>query len=247
MVLPRRFPSEMAARLRLNIQNDGYVRLDVGELGGSPQLLSMLQPTFEQLGPDLYYRDGDRRRALSKLDVKVHGEDYGVELVDPSEGYYQSLRYNPAIGGIQRRYESIPAAVLRSSAVLDFILSHLELFPETIGGAIYRIHVHLIRMAATPGLPCDTSPSGLHQDGEKYIAVYLVGRSDVTGGENLIADKHKTIRDRFVLAKAGEGYVIDDDAVWHALTPVSVEDHRKWGFRDILLIDFLPGGGTTQR
>lgn len=240
MVRARAFSSDTAARLRLAIQNNGYVRLQAAELCASAQLLSMLQPTFKQLGRDRYYRDGDRRRALSKLDVRVRQEDYEIEVVAQSDDYYQSLEYNPTIGGILRRYEPVPSTALSSPVLLDFVVSHLELFPETAPGAVYRVHVHLIRMAATPGLSCDTSPPGLHKDGEKYIAVYLVDRRDVTGAENLIANNHKTIRDRFVLTNPGEGYVIDDDVVWHALTPVSVEDDRNYGFRDVLLIDFCP-------
>ena len=105
---------------------------------------------------------------------------------------------------------------------------------------MYRLNVHLIRMVATHDQPCNTSPPGLHKDVEKYIAVYLLGRTNANGGENVITDNSKKTLDRFELRDCGAGYIIDDDAVWHALTPVyTPAGERNRAFRDVLAVDFF--------
>src|SRR5438876_7577344 len=93
--------------------------------------------------------------------------------------------------------------------------NHLYYLPNSTGGTKYLINDHLIRFTATPGRPCDTSPPGLHKDGEKYIATHLVGRCGAQGGEVIITDNGKQEMDRFTMRESGECYVFDDDRIWH--------------------------------
>jgi len=103
-------------------------------------------------------------------------------------------------------------------------------------------HLILIRFTATPGRPCDTSPPGLHKDGEKYIATLLIGRCGAVGGEVVITDNDKRELDRFTMREMGESYVFDDDRIWHMLTPVAVMEGNQFAYRDTLAFDMLPEG-----
>ena len=42
------------------------------------------------------------------------------------------------------------------------------------------------------------------------------------------------------MRQSGECYIIDDDLVYHKLTPVEVGENCEYAYRDILLFDFMP-------
>ena len=109
-------------------------------------------------------------------------------------------------------------------------------------GASYLVNMHVIRFAASPSRPCDTSPSGLHKDGEKYLATHLLARCAAQGGEVVITDNDKREMDRFIMREAGECYVFDDDRVWHMLSPVEILQDSQFAFRDTVTFDLLPDG-----
>jgi len=100
-------------------------------------------------------------------------------------------------------------------------------------------NVHMMRMEAQANLPCHTSPKGLHKDGEDYICLYLMNKSNVKGGINTITDNDKNILDQFSLNNPGESYIIKDEKVWHSLSAVECNDESSIAIRDTLLIDFI--------
>ena len=119
---------------------------------------------------------------------------------------------------------------------------HLRYLPLSAVGTTYLVNMHVVRFTATPGRPCDTSPPGLHKDGEKYIATHLLSRCGAQGGEVVITDNDKQEIDRFTMHESGECYVFDDDRIWHMLTPVAVQDGNQYAYRDTLAFDMLPEG-----
>jgi hypothetical protein len=102
--------------------------------------------------------------------------------------------------------------------------------------------MHVLRFAATPSRPCDTSPPGLHKDGEKYLATHLLARCGAQGGEVVITDNDKRELSRFNMRESGECYVFDDDRIWHMLTPVATLELNQFAYRDTVTFDLLPDG-----
>ena len=135
-----------------------------------------------------------------------------------------------------------PEAIAGAAGVHKMIAYHLRYLPLSAVGTRYLVNIHVIRFTATPGRPCDTSPPGLHKDGEKYIATHLLGRCGAQGGEVIITDNDKHEMDRFTMREPGECYVFDDDRIWHMLTPVAVLDGNQYAYRDTLAFDMLPEG-----
>jgi hypothetical protein len=168
----------------------------------------------------------------------------GVKVwpIEESTPYVQLEKYNTTLGGQPREYSPLPAEIAVSTGVRKMIAHHLHYLPLSAVGTKYLVNVHLIRFTAKPGRPCDTSPPGLHKDGEKYIATHLIGRCGAYGGEVVIADNDKHEVDRFTMRECGECYVFDDDRVWHMLTPVSVSEGNQYAYRDTLAFDMLPEG-----
>jgi len=163
-------------------------------------------------------------------------------LSEESAPYVQLKKYNTTIGGLPREYAPLPAAIAGSIGVRKMIAYQLNHLPLSVVGARYLVNLHLIRFTAAPGRPCDTSPPGLHKDGEKYIATHLLGRCGADGGEVVITDNDKRELDRFTMRESGECYVFDDDRIWHMLTPVTVLEGNQYAYRDTLAFDMLPEG-----
>jgi hypothetical protein len=235
-------PVAANARSRSDLDERGFsrhpLRIDV-DIARS---LEELAHAAWSIPKDKYYDGGDRYRSLNRLRAEIV-ED-GVEVWSSAESapYVQLQKYNTTLGGQPREYAPLSWAIAASIGVRKMIAHHLHYLPLSAVGTKYLVNVHLIRFTATPGRPCDTSPPGLHKDGEKYIATHLLGRCGAQGGEVIITDNDKHEMDRFTMRECGECYVFDDDRVWHMLSPVAVFEGNQYAYRDTLAFDMLPDG-----
>ena len=191
---------------------------------------------------DQYYEGGARFRTLNRLRAKIVEGGVQVLPCDDNTPYVQLPKYNTALGGQPREYAPLPTEMADSAGVRKLVAHHLMYLPLSDMGQSYSVNMHVVRFAATPARPCDTSPPGLHKDGEKYLATHLLARCGAEGGEVVITDNDKRELDRFTMREAGECYVFDDDRVWHMLTPVEVLDGNEFAFRDTVTFDLLPHG-----
>jgi len=189
---------------------------------------------------DKYYDGGDRYRSLNRLHAEIVEGGVRVSLMEESTPYVQLKKYNTTIGDIPREYAPLPQAIASSVGVRKMVAYHLAYLPLSQVGTKYLVNMHVIRFTARPGRPCDTSPPGLHKDGEKYIATHLLSRCGAQGGEVVITDNDKREIDRFTMRESGECYIFDDDRVWHMLTPVAVLQGNEFAYRDTLAFDMLP-------
>ena len=117
---------------------------------------------------DKYYDGGDRYRSLNRLRAEIVEGGVKVWSSEENTPYVQLKKYNTTLGGQERGYAPLPSAIAAAIGVRKMVAHHLHYLPLSEVGRRYLINVHLIRFAATPGRPCDTSPPGLHKDGEKY-------------------------------------------------------------------------------
>ncbi len=194
------------------------------------------------LPKDQYYGGGDRYRTLNRFTARIAEGGVKVSLCDDTQPYVQLEKYNTALGGQQRTYAPLTLEIAGSAGIRKIISHHLMYLPLSELGKSYLVNMHVVRFAATPSRPCDTSPSGLHKDGEKYLATHLLARCGAHGGEVVITDNDKREMDRFTMREAGECYVFDDDRVWHQLTPVEIREGNQFAFRDTVTFDLLPEG-----
>jgi hypothetical protein len=191
---------------------------------------------------DQYYEAGDRYRSLNRFEAEIVEDGVNVTCIEEITSYIQPRKYNTTLGDQPREYSPLPSAIANSTGVRKLIAYHLAYLPLSQNGTKYRVNMHIIRFAAVPGRPCDTSPPGLHKDGEKYLATHLLARCGCQGGVVAITDNDRRELDRFTMTELGECYVFDDDRIWHMLTPVEVREDNLFGYRDILAFDLLPEG-----
>lgn len=225
---------------------------DINERGYSRQPLCIDADVAGALGElahaawtvprDQYYQAGDRYRSLNRFEAEIVQGGVEVTCIEEITSYIQLRKYNTTLGDQPREYFPLPLTIANSTGVRKLIAYHLAYLPLSKVGTKYRVNMHIIRFAAAPSRPCDTSPPGLHKDGEKYLATHLLARCGCQGGAVVITDNDRRELERFTMTEMGECYVFDDDRIWHMLTPVEVRQDSLFGYRDILAFDLLPEG-----
>ena len=235
-------PVEANANSRRDLVEWGFSRQPLRIDLDVARTLEILAHAAWSVPRDRYYDGGDRYRSLNRLRAEIVEGGVNVWPVEESTPYVQLRKYNTTLGGQPREYAALPQAIAGSVGVRKIIAYHLRYLPLSEVGTRYLVNMHVIRFTATPGRPCDTSPPGLHKDGEKYIATHLLGRCGTQGGEVVITNNDKHEIDRFTMREVGECYVFDDDCIWHMLTPVAVLDGNQYAYRDTLALDMLPEG-----
>ena len=240
-------PVATNARLRKELAERGFSRQPLRVDVDVARTLDELSRAAWSIPKDKYYDGGDRYRSLNRLRAEIVVGGVKVWLSEESTPYVQLKKYNTTLGDQLRAYTPLAPAIAGSIGIRKMIAHHLHHLPLSAVGTRYLVNSHLIRFTATPGRPCDTSPPGLHKDGEKYIATHLLSRCGAHGGEVIITDNDKQEIDRFTMRESGECYVFDDDRIWHMLTPVAVLEGNQYAYRDTLAFDMLPEGWEPMK
>ena len=235
-------PVEENAKSRNDLVQRGFSRQPLRIDIDVARALEILAHAAWSVPRDQYYDGGDRYRSLNRLGAEIVEGGVKVWPIEESTPYVQLRKYNTTLGGQPREYAALPQAIAGSVGARKMIAYHLRYLPLSEVGRRYLVNLHVIRFSATPGRACDTSPPGLHKDGEKYIATHLLGRCGAQGGEVIITNNDRDEIDRFTLREVGECYVFDDDRIWHMLTPVEVVEGNQFAYRDTLAFDMLPEG-----
>lgn len=202
-----------------------------------------LTDAFENLPPDPAAPEV-RERRLGTF-ILMPWLDGGALIAKPQSRYYQSAKYNPELGGLVREFGSLSPELARNPFLTGVVWEAYSQLPYSTQPDLQldlRVQVHLIRLLATPGNPGTAVPNCLHRDGEPYTFIILAGRYGVQGGDTRISRDQAgdrmlletTLRDPF------SGVVVDDERVYHEVTPVCVQPDTLQGNRDSLLIDFTP-------
>lgn len=239
-------PMQANARSRADILERGYSRQPLMIDEDVARSLDALSHAAWSVPRDTYYQGGDRYRSLNRLRAEIVEGGVRVWPMEETMPYVQLAKYNTTIGDQPRHYSPLPRELATAPGVFKMIAYHLKYLPLSEIGTRYLVNMHVIRFTAKPGRPCDTSPPGLHKDGEKYIVTHLLGRCGAVGGEVVITNNDKQELDRFIMREAGECYIFDDDRIWHMLTPVAVLEGNQFAYRDTLNFDLLPEGWQPQ-
>jgi hypothetical protein len=229
-------------RARQEILEQGFTRRPLSVDEDVARALGALAHAAWHLPKDQYYEAGDRYRSLNRFKAEIVEGGVRVWPCDDSEPYVQLEKYNTTLGGQPRKYAPLPKEIAHTAGVRRMISHHLVYLPLSTVGVTYSVNVHVLRFAATPSRPCDTSPPGLHKDGEKYLATHLLARCGARGGEVVITDNDQRELSRFNMRESGECYVFDDDRIWHMLTPIETLPGNQFAYRDTVTFDLLPDG-----
>jgi hypothetical protein len=101
------------------------------------------------------------------------------------------------------------------------------------------VEAHQFRIDTTDGIGRPT-PEGAHRDGVDFVAVMLIGRHDIKGGETRVFEVNGPAGQRFTMTEPWTLLFLDDERVIHESTPIqplNVEDFNA-SYRDTLVLTF---------
>ena len=207
-------------------------------MGMPAEAFGRWQPAWNQLPADAYLRDGGRYRRRRHGCFVVDGPR--VEPV-PHRPHWQPLDYNALHGGIERHFEPLPP---RWAADPDWcrLLAGLGAVASRLRGAQrWFVEAHPFRIEANDGIGRPT-PEGAHRDGVDLVAVVLVSRENVKGGETRVFDARGPQGMRFQLREPWSVLLLDDERVIHESTPIQPLDPAFPSHRDTLVLTYRAGG-----
>lgn len=195
------------------------------------------QKSWFDLPLDPYMADGGRYRkrrhaTLSALPSSRYAH------IQPHQPHFQSLKYNHLNGGIARHYESIAAEVLAGATMQSLIRLGCELFGRLAPFYPWHIEVHQFRIEAQEGSSGLPTPEGVHQDGVNYVLMVMVQRQNLVNGSTAIYDRHKIKVDEFTLQQPLDLAIVNDEHVFHGVTPIVQLSTDAPAIRDVLVITF---------
>ncbi|WP_119155615.1 2OG-Fe dioxygenase family protein [Caldimonas tepidiphila] len=213
--------------------------------GCAPQDFDALAPYWERLPPDAYLRDGGRYRFRRHASLVQEFEPPALTLV-PHRAHWQPTTYNALHGGIERWFEPVEPGLHTQPAWNPLLQGLGRLFADASarrnGGRAperWFIEAHTFRIDTREGVGRPT-PEGAHRDGVDYVAVLLVDRHRVRGGETRVFEADGPRGLRFTLAEHWSALLLDDARVIHETTPIQPDGDD--AHRDTLVLTFRQGG-----
>ena len=198
--------------------------------------LDALQPSWDDLPLDTYLRDGGsyRRRRHSCFVV----DEAGVTQA-PHRAHWQSLDYNALHGGMERWFEPIAAEVVANPAWTPLLQALGRHFAQVRPARPWYVEAHQFRIDTSDGIGRPT-PEGAHRDGVDFVAVFLVARHGIQGGETRVFEATGPNGQRFTLDEPWSVLLLDDARVIHESTPIRPIDG--YGHRDTLVLTYRASG-----
>jgi len=216
---------------------------------------------WNRLAPDQYLRDGGRYRQRRHGSFVIEGDSVTPA---PHRAHWQPVEYNALHGGIERWFQP-----LETSLVADPLWQRLLLMlaqranalrgagpaAETRcasasrgtapalgrpGSGTWFAEAHQFRIDTAGGIGRPT-PEGAHRDGVDLVAVMLMARSGVKGGETRVFDADGPAGQRFTMSEPGQMLLLDDARVIHETTPIQPTVLNRVGNRDTLVITLRAG------
>jgi hypothetical protein len=223
--------------LQATLKQQGFALLpaaDVAALSGCAVAdLHTLNGSWQRLGADNYLKDGGKYRS------RRHGScvvtDAGVQVVT-HRAHWQPVEYNALHGGMQRWFEPLEQGTW--SEALRAVLAWLgKLSSQLRGLQPWFTEVHQFRIDTAGGIGRPT-PEGAHRDGVDLVAVFLVARERIKGGETRVFEANGPAGQRFTLLEPWSVLLLDDARMIHETTPIQPQGEQALlrGHRDTLVV-----------
>lgn len=227
-------PLTPPSALRDTLKQQGFAVLSaesVAQLSATSLAdLGALEGSWDALAPDQYLKDGGRYRYRRHGSYKIN--DGQVEAV-AHRAHWQPLSYNALHGGMHRWFEPIEERIARQPAWQSLMVFLAKVASEMHGPQTWFAEAHQFRIDTEGGIGRPT-PEGAHRDGVHLVAVFMVGRHHIKGGETRVFDMNTPVGQRFTLSQPWSVLLLDDERVIHETTPIQPEGEKGW--RDTLVV-----------
>ncbi|MFD9241820.1 2OG-Fe dioxygenase family protein [Streptomyces sp. NPDC059556] len=199
--------------------------------------LEPFRDSWSRMPLDSYMADGGRyrRRRHATLSAPRASNDYRVEAHQP---HYQGLDYNTLNGGVARHYEPFEDQILRGRTMDSLLTLGCDVFGRLAPYSGWHIEAHQFRIEVNGeevGLP---TPEGVHRDGVTFVLMAMVGRANATGGESTVFNLDKQPVEKFSLTDPLDVALVNDERVYHGVSPIEQIDPAAPASRDVLVITY---------
>ena len=233
-------PLTPVKELPQSLRDQGYAVLsaqDVAKIAhvDLEQLLSLNQ-FWEGLPRDPYLKDGGRYRFRRHSSFEIKGDSLTIV---PHRAHWQSVDYNALHGGIERWFEPSQAQLTNNPAWQSLLLGLAHILNGVKQVNTWFVEAHQFRIDTTDGIGRPT-PEGAHRDGVDFVAVFLLNRVGIKGGETRIFDANGSAGLRFTLSEPWSLLLMNDERMIHESTPI--QPLGPHGYRDTLVLTFRSNG-----
>ncbi|MDI3289870.1 2OG-Fe dioxygenase family protein [Polyangium sp. 15x6] len=216
---------------------------------------------WDDMPLDPYLKDGGHYRRRRHASFIV--DEASCRLV-PHRAHFQPLQYNALHGGMERWFEPMRQDMIGQPFWSDLLTSLARVCSEikrpssvprsgaTLGQAELRprtpwyVEAHQFRIDTSEGIGRPT-PEGAHRDGVDFVALFLIGRHGIRGGETRVFDARGPQGIRFTLTEPWSFLLLDDERVIHESTPIQPllggeSGTLPHGHRDTLVLTYRRNG-----
>ncbi|MGN1055505.1 MAG: 2OG-Fe dioxygenase family protein [Comamonas sp.] len=232
---PYHSPYKVAAQLR----DHGYAVLQPNDaalwLDCDQAALMALVEDWNDLPPDEYLKDGGRYRCRRHASFVVQGNQ--CERV-PHRPHWQPVQYNALHGGMERWFAPMKPEVAAQVAWQQMMVRLAQLSQQLFAASSLApcyVEAHQFRIDTAHGIGRPT-PEGAHRDGVDLVAVFLVGRQGIKGGETRVFEASGPTGIRFTLTQPWSLLLLDDARMIHETTPIQPVEQGQPGTRDTLVV-----------
>jgi hypothetical protein len=204
--------------------------------------LSELLPSWSDLPPDAHLKDGGRYRRRRHSCFVVNGATVSQQ---PHRAHWQPLAYNALHGGMHRMFAPMDERVNHHPAWHALLVWLAHVASNLRGAQPWFVEAHQFRIDTTDGIGRPT-PEGAHRDGVDLVAVFMIERQGVKGGETRVFDASSPHGQRFTLTQPWSVLLLDDARVIHETTPIQPVSSAPGGHRDTLVVTLRSGGFQGQ-
>ncbi|MEO6408157.1 MAG: 2OG-Fe dioxygenase family protein [Burkholderiaceae bacterium] len=198
--------------------------------------LEVWRPSWDDLPADAYLRDGGhyRRRRHSCFVV-----DADQLTAAPPRAHWQPVEYNALHGGIERWFKPMQEAIVATPGWARLLAALGRAASQLRGAQPWFVEAHQFRIDTEGGIGRPT-PEGAHRDGVDLVAVLLVARMAVKGGETRVFESDGPNGLRFTMTEPWTTLLLDDARVVHESTPIQPE--AAGAHRDTLVLTYRASG-----
>jgi len=186
-----------------------------------------------------------RMRLISECELNWNEENWVINRV-PCSSFQQSeatistndLDYRL----IPRKFKELPEYLFDEDLKKIIIQVGNKVKKHNTSVKKLSISIHHTLVLCIPDQVSSNSPEGIHQDGMDYIvSALVVERNNINGGESIIYGADATTPLLNITLQSGQGIFQPDKGtdLWHEVTPISLVDPKKSGYRSTIGFDVL--------
>ena len=193
--------------------------------------------SWNTLEEDQYMADGGRYRKRRHAVFEANQQSPKPRLM-PYQPHYQAQNYNQLNGGVERYFAPILSDLIESPTLKALIDFGNQLFSRITGTSQWHIELHQFRIEARDGQKGNPTPEGVHRDGVDFVIVVMINRVNIESGATTIYNLDNELVGEFTLLETFDMAIVDDQKVYHGVTPITQQDITQEAYRDVLVITY---------